>query len=134
MKYALLAYATTDREHCTSEEKRSVHDPGHYATANADATRLLAHYRCRPSRHATTLRLDEGELLRTVVPTSERQAELRALFIVESDDYEAVIEHARQLPILRLGGAIDIWPLTEPSTGGHQAERSHTSATSSPDL
>jgi hypothetical protein len=58
------------------------------------------------------------------VPTSEGQAELRALFIIESDDYEAVIERARQLPILRLGGAIDIWPLTEPSTGSHQVERS----------
>ena len=47
---------------------------------------------------------------------SETSATLRALYILDSDDPDAVVQLAEQLPATLQGATVEIWPLTEPST------------------
>jgi hypothetical protein len=37
----------------------------------------------------------------------------RALYLIESDDHDAVLELASQIPAARRGGAVEVWPLTK---------------------
>jgi hypothetical protein len=125
MKYALLAYGKSDgdesgesnRDSMTAEEKRALHDSGVYAALSGSAD-LLAHYRLRTPRLTTTVRLSDNELTRTEGPMDEAMQSLCALFLVESEELEAVVTLAGQLPPIRVGGRVEIWPLIEPDTRG----------------
>jgi hypothetical protein len=120
MKYALLGY---DREgsleRLDAENKRALHrahrslDDDFEAAASASVS-VIAHYRFRPARGATTVRSADGEVVRTKGSSSETNAALRALYLVESDDSDAVLDLATSLPAVRMGGAVEVWPLIEP--------------------
>jgi len=118
MKYALLGYDTEGAiEALAADDKRALHS-GHHALhdeheAASGSVTVIAHYRFRPPRLATTVRLVDGETVTTDGPPAS-SASLRALYLVESDDRDAVLDLARQLPALRMGGTIEVWPLAEP--------------------
>jgi hypothetical protein len=128
MKYAVLGY---DREGSldtlAGADKRALH-AGHQALqaevqALADpSVRVIAHYRVRPSRHATTVRLAGDKVVRLEGPSAESCQALRALYLLESDEPDAVLDLAARLPAVRMGGTIEVWPLIEPSRrmGEHQ--------------
>jgi hypothetical protein len=50
---------------------------------------------------------------RTEGSSSEATEALRALYLLESDDPDAVLDLASQLPAVRMSGAIEVWPLSE---------------------
>jgi hypothetical protein len=54
-------------------------------------------------------------MIRNQAPASPASSTLRALYIVESDTAEAVVELAARLPATQRGATVEIWPLTEPS-------------------
>jgi hypothetical protein len=49
-------------------------------------------------------------------PSASAKEALRALYLLESDDPDAVLDLTSRLPAHRIGGAAEIWPLIEPST------------------
>ena len=122
MKYALLGYDTEGAlEALAANDKRALHS-GHHALhdeheAASGSVTVIAHYRFRPPRLASTVRLVGGETVTTDGPPADSSASLRALYLVESDDRDAVLDLARQLPALRMGGTIEVWPLAEPHRG-----------------
>jgi hypothetical protein len=121
MKYALLGYdldGTLDQ--LPGEGKRALHarhgELGEHAPSSA-GVQVVAHYRFRPSPLATIRPGSEpgaGALTRSAAAATEPSATLRALYILESDDPEAVLRLAEQLPATRQGATVEIWPLTEP--------------------
>lgn len=119
MKYALLAY---DHERSLDElaaaDKRALHlgyAALHDATsANSNAT-LISHYRFRSADQAITVRREAGDLISDAGPASSASATLRALYLVESDDRDTVVALAAELPAVRAGATIEIWPLSEPT-------------------
>jgi hypothetical protein len=118
MKYVLLGY-DLDRslDDLAGPEKRSLHGrhAGLHKSQNTDsAVTVVAHYRFRPTQQATTVRLEEGELISREGPASAASGKLRALYLVESDDLDAVVALARRLPAVGAGATVEIWPLTEP--------------------
>jgi hypothetical protein len=113
MKYALFVYA---RDETPGETPQARHDPAVYTALHASGAVVLAHYRMRPARLATTLRCAGAEVVQSPGPLGDRQETLRALFLVEGDDEQAVIDIAAQLPALRGGGSAELWPLTEPNS------------------
>src|SRR5262245_47246609 len=124
MKYALLGYDTDGAlEGLAREDKRALHG-GHRAlhdevVAGATASvNVIAHYRFRPPRLATTIRLGADEVIRTEALAAGASEALRALYLLESDDPEAVLELASRLPGVRMGGTVEVWPLTEPDRDG----------------
>jgi hypothetical protein len=83
---------------------------------------VLAHYRLRPPEQTTTIRRVEDEIARTQGPSgAAREETLRALYLLESDDPDAVLELASRLPAVRIGATAEIWPLIEPTSGARAA-------------
>jgi hypothetical protein len=121
MKYALLGYDTEGSlDSLAAEEKRALHR-AHRAlhddvqAAASSSVSVIAHYRVRAARETTTVRLAGGEVVRSEGPSAEASDALRALYLLESEDPEAVIDLAARLPAVRMGGTVEVWPLTEPA-------------------
>jgi hypothetical protein len=121
MKYALLGYDTDGSlDGLPPEEKRilhgahrSLHDD--VQTAASPAVAVIAHYRLRPPRHTTTVRLTGDEIVASEGPSAEVSETLRAIYLLESDDPDAVLDLAARLPAVRVGGTVEVWPLIEPN-------------------
>jgi len=110
MKYALFVYdAPSSSQSLTSEQKHAIHGEYH---AVAGSPGVFGHYRLRPPRRSTTVRVEGDRIMRTEGPIADTRDRLRGFFLVESDD-EAVLELAARLPAARAGGAVEVWPLTE---------------------
>jgi hypothetical protein len=123
MNYALLVYVIPESLRGLSpEDKRSLHGE-HQAAAS---TSVIAHYTFRPPRLATTVRVDGDEIVKTEGPSAETREGLRALYVLESDEQDAVLDFASQIPAVRLGGTAEVWPLIEP--GQHARERHGTAS------
>ena len=129
MKYALLGYdpAGSLRE-LPAEEKRALHGAhrtlhDEVAAATDSPVSVIAHYRFRPRRLVTTLSLLGDQLVRTEGPATDATAGLRAIYLVESDDADAVLDLASRLPAVQMGGTVEVWPLTEPDPGEQRTHR-----------
>jgi len=118
LKYALLGYEAEGS--LDAEDKRALHR-AHRAlhddsqAAASTSVRVIAHYRFRPARGATTVRGSDGEVVRTRGSSMETTDALRALYLVESDEPDAVLDLAASLPAVRMGGTVEVWPLIEPA-------------------
>jgi len=120
MNYALLIYITAAQmEGLSPEEARSLHG-GHQRTAS-NSVSVTAHFRLRPPRLTTTVRRDGDTIGRIEGASSETSEGLRALYLLESDEPDAVLDFASQHPAIAVGGTAEIWPLI--ATSGHDRER-----------
>lgn len=124
MKYALLAYDTNRTlDQLPAAEKRALHTGHARLHRKKRNVTVISHYRFRPARHATTVRLEAGSLIRETGPASHSNRAPRALYLVESDDPEAVVRLAAELPAASAGATIEVWPLSEPGPGGDRGHR-----------
>jgi hypothetical protein len=112
MKYALFVYDAPSSWHAMPVEKRhGAHGEYH---ALAESPGVIGHYRFRPPEASTTVRVEDDQVVRSPGPlhdTAERA--LRALFLLESDDREAMLALAASTPAARMGGAVEVRPLAE---------------------
>jgi hypothetical protein len=128
MKYALLGYNTEGSlDGLAAEEKRALHRAHRtlhddVQAAASSSVRVIAHYRVRAARETTTVRLAGAEVVRSEGPSAEASDALRALYLLESEDPDAVIDLAARLPAVRMGGTVEVWPLIEPA---HDARGRH---------
>jgi hypothetical protein len=116
MKYALLVYQAPE---ALDGDREAVHDPAAYLALETGTARLLAHYRLRAPERTTTIRLTGTNPTRSAGPATDHRETLRALFLIESEHEEPVLELAGQLPAVRLGATAEVWPLIE-TAGGHK--------------
>lgn len=119
MKYALLVYGHESWDRLPVEQKRNLHRAQRalheeVQGSTAASASIIAHYRLRPPEQTTTLRLVGDEVTRTDGPSSAARECLRALYLLESDDPDAVFDIAIRLPAVGIGGIVEIWPLSEP--------------------
>ena len=113
MKYALLVYGARET---LGGASTAVHDPASYLELDTGPARVLTHYRLRAPERTTTIRLSENnDLIRSTGPAVEHRETLCALFLIESEQEEAILEIASQLPAVRLGATVEVWPLIETS-------------------
>ena len=127
MKYVLLGYDSEALEELAPEEKRAFHAAHralHEVAGGGNVSvNVTAHYRFRPARLAKTLRFAGDNLVTAEGPAAETSNALRALYLLESDDPDAVLEFASHLPALRAGGRLEVWPLTEPTDASSRGSR-----------
>jgi hypothetical protein len=123
MKYALLVYG--ERETLGSASG-AVHDPAAYDALDTGTASLLAHYRLRAPERTTTIRLSGNTPTPTAGQAAEHHDTLCALFLIESEQEETVLEIACQLPAVRLGATVEVWPLIETAAiHGHRPDSRH---------
>jgi hypothetical protein len=109
MKYALFVYDAPGAWHnVATDQKHALHSEYH---AVAVSPEVVAHYRLRP-RQAKTVRVEHDHVVKTEGPVADTIEILRALYLVESDDHDSVLELAARIPAVRLGGAVEVWPLS----------------------
>ena len=66
-----------------------------------------------PPETATTVRVQDGRTLTTDGPFVEMKEALAGYLLFEADDLDAAIEVAARIPAARLGGAVEVRPITE---------------------
>jgi hypothetical protein len=118
MKYALLGYDTDGSlDRLPPEEKRTLH--GAHRSLHDDVqaaspdVAVIAHYRLRPPRHTTTVRLTGDDIVTSEGSSAALSEALRAIYLLESDDPDAVLDLVARLPAVRMGGTVEVWPLIE---------------------
>jgi hypothetical protein len=62
---------------------------------------------------ATTVRVEDGRTLTTDGPFVAIKEALGGYLVLEADDVDAAIELASRIPAARMGGAIEVRPITE---------------------
>lgn len=62
---------------------------------------------------ATTVRVENGETLTTDGPFATVKEALGGWLMFEADDLDAAIKLASKVPAARLGGAVEVRPVTE---------------------
>jgi predicted enzyme related to lactoylglutathione lyase len=65
----------------------------------------------QPPATATTVRLEDGELVRTTGPNAKTDEPLGGYYLIEAADIDAATAIAARIPALRLGGTIEIRPV-----------------------
>ena len=66
-----------------------------------------------PPEMATTVRVEDGKTLTTDGPFASTKEALGGWCLFEADDLDAAIELASRMPPARLGGAVEVRPITE---------------------
>jgi hypothetical protein len=118
MNYALLVYVNPKvLSDVSSDDRRSLHGE----KQAPESASVIAHYQLRPSRLVTTIRGHEDRIEKTGGPAAEAGEGLRALYVLESDNEDAVLDFASRLPAVRLGGTVEVWPLV--TRNQHAEER-----------
>jgi hypothetical protein len=67
----------------------------------------------QPPETATTVRVEDGQTLTTDGPFVAVKEALGGYCVFEADDLDAAIELAARVPAARLGGAVEVRPITE---------------------
>jgi hypothetical protein len=69
--------------------------------------------RMQPPEMATTVRVQDEKTLTTDGPFVAVKEALGGFFFFEADDLDAAIELASRVPAARMGGAVEVRPITE---------------------
>jgi hypothetical protein len=67
----------------------------------------------QPPETATTVRVEDGRTLTTDGPFVAVKEALGGYFVLEAEDLDAAIELASRVPAARMGGAVEVRPITE---------------------
>jgi hypothetical protein len=67
----------------------------------------------QPVDTATTVRVQDGEMLLTDGPFVDAKEHVGSFCLVEADDLDGALEIAGRIPAARMGGAIEVRPLVE---------------------
>jgi hypothetical protein len=67
----------------------------------------------QPTSTATTVRVEDGEVLTTDGPFVETKEALGGYYLVEAADIDRALELAARIPAARMGGAIEVRPVVE---------------------
>lgn len=118
MKYMLLIHqcdAPTPREpeawdRLSEEEQQAVY--ADYQAIN-QTPGVSPGLQLEPAETATTVRVEDGKTLSTDGPFATTKEALAGYLLFEADDLDAAIELAARVPATRLGGAVEVRPVTE---------------------
>jgi hypothetical protein len=118
MKYMLLIYqgdAPTPRDpeawaRLSEDEQKAVY--ADYQALN-QTPGVSPGLQLEPPETATTVRVQDGRTLTTDGPFVEMKEALAGYLVFEADDLDAAIEVAGRVPASRMGGAVEVRPITE---------------------
>jgi hypothetical protein len=111
VKYALLIYSNEPEwESLSDDERAAIY--GEYA-AVSETPGILGGEELEAAATATTVRVQEGELLTTDGPFVETKEMLGGFFLFEADNLDAALELAARIPAARRGGAVEVRPVVE---------------------
>jgi hypothetical protein len=118
MKYMLLIHQGTaptprspDEWARLSEEEQNAVYADYQAIGNTPG--VSPGLQLEPAGTATTVRVEDGRTLTTDGPYVAVKEALGGYLLFEADDLDAAIELASRVPAARMGGAVEVRPITE---------------------
>ena len=114
MQYALLIYYRPDvAEALSDDEAEAVHRE--YMELKV-LPGIVGGAALHPVETATTVRLQDHQLLVTDGPFADTKEIFAGFYLLEADDLDQATEIAARIPAARLGGSVEIRPvITDPS-------------------
>ena len=113
MQYMALIYSGDSIEafdRLSEDEQKSV--LGEYF-AISEAPGVTSANQLQPPTTATTVRVEDGNVLTTDGPFAETKEALGGYYLFEADDLDAALDLAARIPAARMGGAIEVRPVVE---------------------
>jgi hypothetical protein len=111
MKYALLVHSTPgSHEGLPADEFDAVLRD--YA-ALRDEPGYIDSAQLHPGEMATTVRVRDGQMLTTDGPFADTKEVFGGYYLFELPDVDTALAIAERIPVLRLGGSVEIRPVME---------------------
>ena len=113
MKYALLIYAGSaleTAEQMSEQDQRSM--IGEYR-ALMEEPGVLGSAQLQPPESATTVRVEDGQMLTTDGPFADTKEILGGLYLFEAENLDRALDVAARIPAARMGGAVEVRPIVE---------------------
>ena len=111
MKYALLINERAGAEERLSADERAAITAEYVELVNDE--RVLGAEQLEPATTATTVRVQDGEVLLTDGPFADTKEIFGGFYLIEARDLDAALELAARMPAARLGGSVEIRPVVE---------------------
>lgn len=115
MKYALLIYGqreiVEEAAQLSEEEQQSV--VAEFLALRAQEPGIYGAAQLQPTESATTVRLQDGEVLTTDGPFANTKEVLGGIWLLEADNLDRALALASRIPVLRVGGAVEVRPVVE---------------------
>jgi hypothetical protein len=109
MQYALLIYTKPGAaEALSDDEQEAVHRE--YMELK-DLSGIVGGAALHPIETATTVRLQDHQLLVTDGPFADTKEIFAGFYLLEADDLDQATEIAARIPAVRLGGSVEIRPV-----------------------
>ena len=109
MQYALLIYNKPGVMESLSPAERESLSAEYYALR--DEPGMLGGTGLQPVTTATTIRLADGKPLVTDGPFADTKEVFGGFYLVEADDLDQALEVAARIPVLRIGGTVEVRPV-----------------------
>jgi hypothetical protein len=110
MKYLLQIYPGITAEELAEDEQQAIVEE---YLAIGRSPEVIGGEQLQPVDTATTVRVEDGEMLLTDGPFVDAKEHLGGFCLVEADDLDAALEIAARIPAARMGGAVEVRPLVE---------------------
>jgi hypothetical protein len=111
MRYLLQIYSNSGEfERLPAGDQAAI--SGEYQEI-AQSLGVIGSYQLHSVETATTVRVENGDVLLTDGPFVDAKEHLGGFYLVEVDDLDAALAIAARIPAARMGGAIEVRPLME---------------------
>jgi hypothetical protein len=113
VRYLLQIYPVGAREaaeRLPADEQRALREE---YLALGQAPGSLGGAALEPPETATTVRVEDGQVLLTDGPFVDAKEHLGGFYMLEADDLDAALEIAARVPAARMGGAVEVRPVRE---------------------
>jgi hypothetical protein len=111
MKYALLINERVGVVEQLSEDERAAYTAEYLELVKDE--RVLGAEQLQPATTATTVRVQDGEMLLTDGPFADTKEIFGGYYIVEAHDLDEALAFAARMPAARRGGSVEIRALVE---------------------
>jgi hypothetical protein len=130
MKFLLLLYGDETKWMDMSPEamQQSVEVWNAFGQELIDAGAIVAGEALAPTSDATTVRFDQGEVVRTDGPFAETREQLGGFYLLECRDIEEAAAWAAKVPDLGEGGSVEVRPVVDWVAAAEQAGAGATKA------
>jgi hypothetical protein len=109
MQYALLIYYEPAAIEALGEDEREAVHREYMALK--DLPEMIGGASLHPVETATTVRVQDDQVLVTDGPFADTKEIFAGLYLLEADDLDQATEIAARIPAVRFGGAVEIRPV-----------------------
>ena len=113
MRYALLICLDEAAQAAMSPEEAKSQMDRYFEFQEQAGSALLAGERLHPTSDATTVRVQNGEVLASDGPFAETKEQMAGFYLVEAKDLDEAIAIAAKIPTAQNGGSIEVRPVWE---------------------